>query len=171
MGESPVQGPDHGPPFLPLGGHEYRLEGAEGPGDVFHWRIHGPVELADIKQVLAAAQQIDARYHHVFMLIRIVGPGGFDPVARRYYFEWRRQHSIDNRWVYVVGASPVSRALIMLVLRGTALLTGRQLSIQLVRDEDEARRSIAELRVSRGLEPDSQAPEPPASPPRAPRHS
>lgn len=153
LGESPIQGPDHGlhEPFLPLGGHEYRLEGVEGPGDVFHWRIYGLVELADIQQVLATTQQIDARYHHVFMLIRIVGPGGFDPLARRYYFEWRRQHAGDNRWVYVAGASLVSRALITLVLRGTALLTGHQPSIQLVRDEDEARRLIAELRVQRGL--------------------
>mgnify|MGYP000042879304 FL=1 len=136
---------------MPLGSHEYRLEGADGPGDVFHWRIHGPVDLADIKQVLAAAQQIDARYGHVFMLIRIVGPGGFDPAARRYYFEWRRHHASDNRWVYVAGASSVSRALITLVLRGTALLIGRQPSLQLVRDEDEARRLIAELRVTHGL--------------------
>jgi len=152
LGESPIQGPEQGlqEPFLPLGGHEYRLEGAEGPGDVFHWRIHGSVGLADIKQVLAATKQIDAHYHRVFMLIRIVGPGGFDPAARRYYFEWRQEHSGDHRWVYVAGASLVSRVLITLVLRGTALLTGHQPSIQLVRDEDEARALIAERRARQG---------------------
>lgn len=149
LGEPPIKGPQA--PFLPLGGHEFRLEGADGPGDVLHWRIHGPVELADIQLALEKIQQIDAHYHHVFLFIRIVGPGGFVPEARRYYFEWRKEYAGDNRWVYIAGASFVARALITLVLRGTALVMGRPPILQLVRDEAEAGHLIAEQRRRHGL--------------------
>lgn len=141
--------------FQPLGGHFFRVERHSGDsdadGDIFHWLIVDQVELEDIKQVLAAVEQIDARHHHVFLIIEIKGSGGFAPVARRYYLEWRRSNVRENRWVYVVGASRVARALITLVLRGTRLVTGREPVLHLVRDEPEARSRMAEVRAHHGF--------------------
>ena len=141
--------------FSPLGGHFFRIERQSGDsdaaGDIFHWLIVDQVEIEDIKQVLNTVEQIDARHHHVFLIIEIKGSGGFAPVARRYYLEWRRNNVRDNRWVYVVGASRVARALITLVLRGTKLVTGREPVLHLVRDEPEARSRIAEVRTHHGF--------------------
>lgn len=141
--------------FQRLGGHWFRIERSGGElaadGDIFHWLIVGQVELADIKQVLDIVQAVDVRHRHVFMIIELVGSGGFAPEGRRYYLDWRRQHVTENRWVYVIGASGLARALIMLVLRGTKLVTGREPVLYLVRDEVEARTLIAEARVRHGL--------------------
>lgn len=140
--------------FSRIGGHFFRTESGSGDtdaaGDILHWLIVDQVEMEDIKYVLSAIEQIAARHHHVFLIIAIKGAGGFAPAARRYYLEWRRDNIRDNRWVYVVGASVVSRALITLVLRGTKLVTGREPALSLVRDEAEARSRIAELRARYG---------------------
>lgn len=136
------------PPPQPLGGHTYVLADGEGPdgGDVVHFYVNGELLLEDIKLVLGLLGNLADRHQHAFMIVHIVGTGGFSPEARRYYIHWRKEQRGRNRWVYVVGTSILVRTLIALVVRGTKLLTGAEPSIFAVETAAEAGTHIAAVR-------------------------
>ncbi len=150
MGELPrTNSQDPHPPFLPLGGHEYVLTDGEGPdgGDVVHLRVHGAVELNDIKLVLDLLEQINTRHQRVFLIVHMVGAGGFSYEARRWYINWRKEQHSKKRWVYIVGTTLVMRTLVTLVVRGVKLLTGFEPAILLVATQAEASAHIAAVRA------------------------
>jgi len=149
LGELPSIKPARGEdPYAPLGGHEYAIAGGEGPegGDLVHLRVHGAIELPDIKLILALLERIAELHQQAFLIVHMAGAGGFAPDARRYYVTWRKLQPKSNRWVYVIGTNILVRTLVMLVLRGTKLISGYEPSIQLVQTEGEAHSLIAEVR-------------------------
>ena len=138
-----------GPRYAPLGDQEYAFGDGAGPdgGDVLHLRVHGRIERNELELIFDRLALITVQYGHSFLIFHMVGGGGVSPEARRYYTERNKQQKIVNRWVYVVGASLLDRTIIALVLRGTKLLTGQDVSVPLVKSAAEALALIAERRA------------------------
>lgn len=115
-----------------IGPHAYTIE-----GDVLHLRFAGDMTREHMVEMLRIVEVIQAREGQVFTLTDARGLGHMAPEARRYAFEWVREHRLDGSALY--GSGLVPRMMVTLMMRAVNLVRAQPLALVFVATEQEAR--------------------------------
>jgi hypothetical protein len=115
-----------------IGLHSYSIEGY-----VLHLRYVGDLTHAHLCEIFAIAQAIQKLEAKLFLLTDASKVGRVHPEARRYAYEWLRNHPYNGSVVY--GANVIIQTVVMLLLRALSLVSAQPTPVVLVATEQEAR--------------------------------
>lgn len=124
----------------PVSVHEICVE-----GDLVTLYSCGLTTIEDTKRIFMATTAVYERYGYALLLIDSSGGASATPEARRYQSDRLRQRIFPSHTA-IYGFSTLSRAAIILMTRATELLTGTKLPVDMVADEQTARKILNEAR-------------------------
>jgi len=113
--------------------------------DLIEVEISGEVVPAELLGTLALAETAQQRFGYALLLVVITGPWSFPAATRQALAGYHRQHKAVGATA-VVGASPVMRTLIDLVLRAIARIIGAAPTTRFFSTRPEALSWLGEIR-------------------------
>ena len=124
---------------LQIGPHVIEIE-----GDTVIARLDGPFTLDHLTAFLPLIEKILAERGRCFTISDLRKPMSFPAETRRSAIEWSKSHVVTGSVMF--GTSMTARVTLTLMIRATAILTGRPVPLEAVKTEEEARAWIAARR-------------------------
>jgi len=120
------------------GAHEWEFE----PPDILHCYVHGPVFLPDAQTSLQIMQEIAPAIGGQPFFVAYMNDGSFPPETRKFFGD------ITPCWkaIVVVGGSPMIRATTNLLVRASAILSGKEAVTKAVKTIEEGRAWMEDFR-------------------------
>lgn len=110
-------------------------------GDLVFARSCGPTTLDDMKLMYELNTAVFEQYGYVLVLIDCRLSTTTTPEARKYQSERLKVRIIPSHTA-LYGAGIVTRTTVMLMVRATELLTGKTYPVEMVSDEESARKIL-----------------------------
>lgn len=133
--------PASGTNWQSIGSHRYYVD-----GDTVYVRFGGDITREYLVVQFELARSLIARCGYMLYVIDASAGGGLPPEVRRLQAEYSLESDNERLAAIIYGASLLVRTLASLSIRAARLISGRQNSIEFVRDEAEALRLHAERR-------------------------